>query len=194
MIHAVRFLVAPIGVLIGVIMMADLRAAVDAPPEHLAAGTVQVAFPPWDDAEALVVGAIAGARQQIFVQAFSFTSKAIARALIAAKRRGVDVQITADREQTFSGELTRIPDLATAGIPIWLEVRYAAAHSKVMIIDPDSREPVVITGSYNWTWSAQHRNAENLVIVRRNPELTRAYVQNWERRRRDALRYGGGIR
>lgn len=188
--HPARFLVA----LIGVLMVADLRAAVDAPPEYAAAGTVQVAFPPWDDAEALVVGAIAGARQQIFVQAFSFTSNAIARALIAAKRRGVDVQITADREQTFSGEFTRIPDLAAAGIPIWLEVRYAAAHSKVMIVDPDTREPVVITGSYNWTWSAQHRNAENLVIVRRNPELTRAYVQNWERRQRDALRYGGGGR
>jgi phosphatidylserine/phosphatidylglycerophosphate/cardiolipin synthase-like enzyme len=155
---------------------------------------VQVAFPPWDDAEALVVAAVAGARRQIFVQAFSLTSAAVARALIAAKRRGVDVRITADREQTFGGEHTRIPELAAAGIPIWLEVRYAAAHSKVMIVDPGTQEPVLITGSYNWTWSAQHRNAENLLIVRGNPELTRAYLQNWERRRRDALRYGGGPR
>jgi phosphatidylserine/phosphatidylglycerophosphate/cardiolipin synthase-like enzyme len=114
------------------------------------------------------------------------------RALIAAKRRGVDVRITADREQTFSGELTRIPDLAAAGIPVWLEVRYAAAHSRVMTVDPDTREPIVITGSYNWTWSAQHRNAENLLIVRQSPELTCAYLRNWEHRRRDALQYGRG--
>jgi len=188
--RAVRLLIAVVGLL----AMVDLPAAADAPPESAAAGTVQVAFPPWDDAEALVVTAITEARRQILVQAFSFTSKAIARALIAAWRRGVDVQVTADREQTFGGEFTRIPELAAAGIPIWLEVRYTAAHSKVMIIDPDSDNPVLLTGSYNWTWSAQHRNAENLLIVRRNPELTRAYVQNWQRRRRDALQYGAGAR
>lgn len=181
-------------VMIGFLVMADPRAETVPPPEYPAEGTVQVAFPPWDDAEALVVAAVGGARQEIFVQAFSFTSKAVARALIAARRRGVDVQVTADREQTFGGESTRIPDLASAGIPIWLEVRYTAAHSKVMIIDPGTREPVLITGSYNWTWSAQHGNAENLLIVRRNRELTRAYLRNWERRRRDALRYGEGPR
>ena len=159
---------------IGLLAAAGSRAEPGPPPEYPAMGTVQVAFPPWDDAEALVVAAIAAARRQIFVQAFALTSGAVARALIAAKRRGVDVRLTADREQTFSGEFTRIPDLAAAGVPIWLEVRYAAAHSKVMIIDPDTREPVLITGSYNWTWSAQHRNAENLLIVRRNRDLTRA--------------------
>jgi len=186
MTRGVRILI----LMIGLPVMGNLCAAPEPPPEYSAAGTVQVAFPPWDDAEALVVAAVAGARRQIFVQAFSFTSAAVTRALIAAKRRGVDVRVTADREQTFSGERTRIPELAAAGIPIWLEVRYAAAHSKVMIVDPGTSEPVLITGSYNWTWSAQHRNAENLVIVRRNPELTQAYLQNWERRRRDALRYG----
>jgi len=165
-----------------------------APPELPAAGTVQVAFPPWDDAEALVVAAVSEARGEILVQAYSFTSGAVARALIAAKRRGVDVRVTADREQTFGGEFTRIPELAAAGIPVWLEVRYAAAHSKVMIIDAGSAAPVLITGSYNWTWSAQRRNAENLLIVRRNPALTQAYRENWERRRDDALPYGGAPR
>ncbi|MGB8435029.1 MAG: phospholipase D family protein [Burkholderiales bacterium] len=183
--------------LIGALAVAELWAAPDQPPEFPSAGTIQVAFPPWDDAEALVVAAVADARRQVFVQAFSFTSDAVAGALIAAKRRGVDVRITADREQTFGGERTRIPDLAAAGIPVWLEVRYTAAHSKVMIIDPgspDSKEPVLITGSYNWTWSAQHRNAENLLIVRGNRALTQAYLRNWERRQRDSLKYDGSAR
>jgi phosphatidylserine/phosphatidylglycerophosphate/cardiolipin synthase-like enzyme len=180
--------------LIGALTAAKLWAAPDRPPEYPAAGTVQVAFPPWDNAEALLVAAVADARQQVFVQAFNFTSEAVARALIAAKRRGVDVRITADREQTFGGERTRIPDLAAAGIPIWLEVRYTAAHSKVMIIDPEAQESVLITGSYNWTWSAQHRNAENLLIMRGNRALTQAYLRNWERRQRDALKYDGSPR
>jgi phosphatidylserine/phosphatidylglycerophosphate/cardiolipin synthase-like enzyme len=174
---------------LGLLAVSDLPAGPAAPPEHAATGTVQVAFPPWDDAEALVLAAIAGARAQILVQAFSFTSEAVARALIAAKRRGVDVRMTVDREQTFGGEFTRVPELAAAGIPIWLEVRYVAAHSKVMIIDSGSGAPVLITGSYNWTWSAQHRNAENLLIVRGDDDLTHAYVKNWQLRRRDALPY-----
>jgi phosphatidylserine/phosphatidylglycerophosphate/cardiolipin synthase-like enzyme len=181
------YLVIALAVFLGA---TSVQAAVDPPPELSAEGTVQVAFPPWDDAQALVVAAVANARRQIFVQAFSFTSSTLARALIAAKRRGVDVQVTADREQVFGGGFTRIPELATAGIAVWLEVRYAAAHSKVMIIDPDSQVPVLITGSYNWTWSAQHRNAENLLIVRGNRAMTDAYLQNWQRRRREALPYG----
>jgi phosphatidylserine/phosphatidylglycerophosphate/cardiolipin synthase-like enzyme len=48
---------------------------------------------------------------------------------------------------------------------------------------------VVLTGSFNWTWGAQHRNAENLLILRRNPELTRAYLDNWQRHLADAVPY-----
>jgi phosphatidylserine/phosphatidylglycerophosphate/cardiolipin synthase-like enzyme len=154
-----------------------------------ATGTVQVAFPPWDNAERLVIEAIAAARQQVLVQAFAFTNRGIAGALIAARRRGVDVQVTADRGQTFSGDNSRIPELAAAGIPVYLEVRYAAAHNKTMVIDAGTSEPVVLTGSFNWTWGAQHRNAENLLILRRNPELTRAYHDNWQRHLADALPY-----
>ncbi|MCL4799658.1 MAG: phospholipase D family protein [Burkholderiales bacterium] len=165
-------------------------ASAQPPRELAAAGTVQVAFPPWDDAEGLVVAAIGAARRQIRVQAFSFSNRAIARALVAARQRGIDVAVTADREQVYGAGFTRIPELAGAGIPVWLEVRYAAAHSKVMIIDADTRESVVITGSFNWTSAAQRKNAENLLIVRRNRELALAYLANWERRRAQALPYG----
>jgi phosphatidylserine/phosphatidylglycerophosphate/cardiolipin synthase-like enzyme len=48
----------------------------------------------------------------------------------------------------------------------------------------------VITGSYNFTWSAQARNAENLLILRDNPALAETYLKNWQRHRRDAEPYG----
>ena len=46
--------------------------------------------------------------------------------------------------------------------------------------------PVVITGSYNYTWSAQARNAENLLLVRGNLALTKKYLDNWQRHRLEA--------
>jgi len=154
-----------------------------------ARGTVQVAFTPWDDAEGMIVEAIAGARRQVLVQAYSFTSRNLAGALIAARQRGVDVRILADREQTFSGENSRIPDLAAAGIEVAVEVRYQSAHNKVMVLDAGAPEAAVITGSYNWTYAAQNRNAENVIIFRRQPELVRQYVANWQRHAQDALPY-----
>jgi phosphatidylserine/phosphatidylglycerophosphate/cardiolipin synthase-like enzyme len=172
---------------------APAGAQLAAPPAQPfpAAGTVQVAFAPWDDAEGLVVEAIAAAERQILVQAFSFTSRRIAQALVAARRRGVEVLVTADREQTLAGEGSRIRDLAAAGIPVWLETRYAAAHSKVMVIDAGTRESTVVTGSFNWTAAAQRRNAENVLILRRNRDLARAYEANWRRHQAQASPYPG---
>ena len=157
-----------------------------------AAGTIQVVFPPWDNAERLVIEAIDAAKRQVLVQAFAFTNRGIAGALIAARRRGVDVQVTADRGQTFSGDNSRIPELAAAGVPVFLEVRYAAAHNKTMVIDAGTAEPVVLTGSFNWTWGAQHRNAENLLLLRDNPRLAQIYLANWRRHRGEALAYEVG--
>lgn len=152
-------------------------------------GTVQIAFTPRDNAEGMIIAAINAATRQILVQAFSFTSRNLAHALIAAKRRGVDVRLTADREQTFSSEASRVPELAAAGIPVALEVRYQNAHNKVMVIDADLPDSAVITGSYNWTYAAQKHNAENVLILRRNPEVARAYAANWHRHAAEALPY-----
>ncbi len=160
-----------------------------APPQLPARGTVQLAFTPWDNAEGMIVDCIRQARRQILVQAYSFTSRALANALIAAKRRGVDVQVLADREQTFGGEASRIPELEQAGIPVMLEVRYQSAHNKVMVIDPGSADAAVITGSYNWTYAAQFKNAENVLILRHNDAVANAYAANWRRHSVDALPY-----
>lgn len=170
-------------------LLAAGTASAQLPPQTSAQGTVQLAFTPWDNAEAMIVDAIRGAKRQILVQAFSFTSRSLAGALIAAKKRGVEVRILADREQTFGGESSRIPELAQAGIPVLLEVRYRSAHNKVMILDADSADAAVITGSYNWTYAAQYKNAENVLILRHNPDIVGAYAANWRRHLADALPY-----
>ncbi|MBK5103667.1 MAG: phospholipase D family protein [Burkholderiales bacterium] len=159
------------------------------PPALPARGTVQLAFTPWDNAEAMIVDGIRGAKQQILVQAFSFTSRALANALIAARKRGVDVRVMADREQTFAGDASRIPDLVQAGVPVVLEVRYQSAHNKVMVLDAGTADGAVITGSYNWTYAAQYKNAENVLILRGNPDIVNAYAANWRRHFAEALPY-----
>ncbi len=57
-----------------------------------------------------------------------------------------------------------------------------------MLIDAMTAQGILITGSYNFTWSAQARNAENLLILRDNPALLRRYLDNWQRHRDEAPR------
>ena len=151
--------------------------------------SLQVKFSPWDDVEGQVITLLGAARREVLVQAYSLTSRGIATALMAAHQRGVSVRLLADREQTISGESSRIPDLVAAGIEVRIETRYAAAHNKVMVIDGNLTDSVVLTGSYNWTWSAQNRNAENLLIIRRNKSLATSYAANWRRHAEEAVPY-----
>lgn len=154
-----------------------------------ATGTVEAAFTPWDDAEGALLRAVGAARKAIYVQAFLFTSRPLARALVDAHQRGVAVAVLADREMAAKGDNSQIPKLAAAGIPVRLEVRYQSAHNKIVLVDPEEAHNAVVTGSYNFTYSAQARNAENLLILRDNARLARAYLANWRRHRDEAQPY-----
>lgn len=144
-----------------------------------ATGTIEVAFTPGGDAAGLVVGAIGQARRQILVQAFSFTHEGIASALIAAHKRGVDVKLIVDREQTERMERGKVPLMAAAGVPVWIDGEHQSAHNKVMVIDAGMPAAVLVTGSYNFTNAAQYKNAENLLLLRGNEKLIRLYRDNW---------------
>lgn len=172
------------------ILAARGAAAQSAPPVAPlpAAGTVQYAFTPDDRADEIIIGAIAGAREQVLVQAFSFTHRRIADALIRARSRGVDVSVIADYEQTYQIETSVIRDIANAGVPVLLDAQHSA-HNKVMVIDAGRADCAVITGSYNFTQAAQFRNAENVVILKGNPPLCAAYRNNWNQHKAHTLPY-----
>jgi phosphatidylserine/phosphatidylglycerophosphate/cardiolipin synthase-like enzyme len=176
-----------------VLLLASLAPALAAPPLP-ATGTVEVLFTPWDDAEGALLRVVRAAHRTIHVQAFLLTSKSLARGLMEAHGRGVNVEVLADREMVVKGDSSQIPQLHGMGIPIWLEVRYAAAHNKILLIDAEGNEPVVATGSFNFTFSAQARNAENLLILRGNRPLASAYLENWRRHRDQAVPYPQGLK
>lgn len=166
------------------------QAALTAPGTILpATGTVQIAFTPGDEADRILIDAIQNARRQILVQAFSFTHRKIAQALIQAKRRGVDVQLIGDKQQTWGISGERIADLAAAGVRVLLDGEHDSAHNKVMVIDQGFSDAVLVTGSMNFTYAAQYRNAENLLLFRGNPALVDAYFTNWKRHHAHAEPY-----
>lgn len=153
----------------------------DAVPVVTGNASVEVMFTPEDDAAGKIAGAIAHARRQVLVQAYSFTHDGIARALRDAHGRGVDVRLIADREQTEEMARGQVPGLARAGVPVWLDGEHQSAHNKVMVIDAGLASALVITGSFNFTRAGQYKNAENVVFISGNDRLADAYLQNWKR-------------
>lgn len=134
---------------------------------------VEVYFSPRAGATEAVVKQIDGARREVLVQAYSFTSAPIARALLEARRRGIRVEVILDKGQK-GDRYSSYTFLMNSGIPTYLDDKHAIAHNKVIIVDRQA----VVTGSFNFTRAAEEKNAENLLIIR-SEALARVYLENW---------------
>jgi len=135
--------------------------------------STQVYFSPNGGCTDAIVREIGNAKSEILVQAYSFTSAPIARALTNAHKQGIEVEAILDKSQR-SERYTAATYLKNAGIPVYIDSVHAIAHNKIMIIDRET----IITGSFNFTRAAEEKNAENLLIIK-NPELAKIYLNNW---------------
>lgn len=155
-----------------------------------AAGEIEVAFSPNQGAEALVLKTIGAARTELRVMAYSFTSSPVTAALIAAKKRGVDVQVVVDYRNNVSEDRSgkakaALSALATAGVQVRTIDRYAIHHDKVVIADKLHTE----TGSFNFSAAAAKSNSENVMVVWNNPRVAEAYLEHWSSRWRQGTEW-----
>ncbi|MGD0886318.1 MAG: phospholipase D family protein [Thermodesulfovibrionales bacterium] len=110
---------------------------------------VQVYFSPYGGCTDAIVKEISNANSEILVQAYSFTSKDIAKALVDAKKRGLHVEIILDKNNR-SQRYSAADFTFNMGIPTYIDAQHAIAHNKIIIIDGET----VITGSFNFTKAA----------------------------------------
>ena len=136
--------------------------------------SVDVYFSPKGGCTDAVLAEVKKARREILVLAYSFSSKAIAQALVDAKTRGVHVEIILDRSQEVE-KYSDLPFLLEQKLTPVIDAQHAIAHNKVMLID----QKTIITGSFNFTHQAETENGENLLIVKRHRDLMTLYRQNF---------------
>lgn len=141
-----------------------------------ATAQVEIGFSPLGGAEALVLKAIASAQREIRVAAYSFTSKPIARALLAAKTRGVDIQVVLDKSQQTE-RYSAATFLHHAGIAVRIDTRHAIQHNKYLVIDGVTTE----LGSFNYSRAAAEKNAENVLVLWQQPRIAAHYLADWQR-------------
>jgi phosphatidylserine/phosphatidylglycerophosphate/cardiolipin synthase-like enzyme len=143
-------------------------------PDKLPSQFISVYFSPKGGCTEAIVHELNNAKSSILVQAYSFTSAPIAKALVTAHGRGIEVKVLLDQRH-LTEKYTNAPFLAKSGVPIRIDGAHASAHNKVMIIDGET----LITGSFNFIKAAEEKNAENLLVIR-DKVLAARYVGNWK--------------
>jgi phosphatidylserine/phosphatidylglycerophosphate/cardiolipin synthase-like enzyme len=138
------------------------------------AEVVGIYFTPPSDVASAVIDVIDQSQKEVLVQAYGFTHNGIAQALVRANARGVAVKVLLDAKTDATNRyVTEL--LQAQQIPLRLDASHAIAHNKVIVVDGT----LVITGSFNFTNSAQTRNAENLLVLK-STGLADSYKANWQ--------------
>ncbi len=136
---------------------------------------IKVLFSPQDNCAQEIVSEIDKAKDYVYVAMYYFTSRPIAQALTEAKDRGIDVKVCLDKEQpTYEYSKSRF--LENKGITMKLIAGSGIMHNKFCIID----DHITLTGSYNWTASADLKNDENLLIIK-SKEIAAIYKEQFNK-------------
>lgn len=138
-------------------------------------GRVEVYFSPDDGVEARLVNVLGEAEARIDMLAFSLTSDAMGKALLDAADRGITVRLVVERDQANNAG-SEVERLQAEGIEVRIDRNPNSMHHKVILIDGK----IVVTGSYNFSRSAEAFNDENVVILY-SPALTSDYLVEFNR-------------
>ena len=152
---------------------------------------VQACFSPAGKCSSLIIREIQQAKKELLVAVYAFTSDELAAAVVQAKKRGLAVQVVIDRDFDAGNKRSKGTFLEAHKIAVRriAAMKSTAAdretglmHQKFAVLDRN----ILLTGSYNWTHSADRLNDENLLFFRdAGPlaeEYRRVFSLLWERK------------
>jgi phosphatidylserine/phosphatidylglycerophosphate/cardiolipin synthase-like enzyme len=129
----------------------------------------RVYFSLYDDPESVIIEHLAKAEESIYIAMYYFTDSQLAREVVKAKNRGVELKIYLDSSQ-INAQYSKSRFIINEGLEnIRISSNSNLMHNKFAIID----KTIVLTGSYNWTASASERNDENLLVIDDEEIVTR---------------------
>ncbi|MGD0591620.1 MAG: phospholipase D-like domain-containing protein [Bacteroidota bacterium] len=145
---------------------------------------VEVYFSPSDQTTSRIIQALSTANSNIFFGLLDFTRDDIRDQLLASKNAGIVVRGMIDQQPSELGTLQ------SAGVDAMQAGHSVVAglfHHKYGIVDPfsDASDPLVITGSHNWSTAAEVDNDENTLIIH-SGIIARQYVQEFSERYKES--------
>jgi phosphatidylserine/phosphatidylglycerophosphate/cardiolipin synthase-like enzyme len=145
------------------------------PREEPDQNSSQVYFSPGDDCPQIIINQLERASRSIDICVFTITDNRIADAIRDAFVRGIAVRVISDNDKSLDpgSDIERLKGL---GIPVRIDQTQHHMHHKYAVFD----QKTTLTGSYNWTRSADKHNDENFVITS-DPTINRAYSGHFDR-------------
>ena len=143
---------------------------------------IETYFSPDDGVREKIIGVLENAEESIYFMAYSFTADEISDVLLERASNGVDVAGVMDYSQIRSnGQYSEYDIFLQSGLDVMSDGIDGLLHHKVFIIDSE----IVITGSYNFSASAEERNDENILIIY-NSDIAQEFLKEFERVRAQA--------
>ncbi len=146
---------------------------------------VESYFSPSDHITSNIIHTLNSGDKDIFFGLLSFTRSDIAQTLITKKNAGIKVRgIINDQSGSVLGVLQ------AAGVDAFVakhDTVKGLFHHKYAVIDPfnDESDPMVITGSHNWSTNAETDNDENTLIIH-SGAIARQYAQEFAKRYKES--------
>lgn len=136
---------------------------------------IVVLFAPEDNPVQYIVQYLQSARHSIRFMAFSYTQPDMGNAMLERIQSGVTVMGVFETVGS-DGEFSEMVPLHCAGASVRRDGNPGFMHHKVIILD----DRIVITGSLNFSDSANSRNNENVIIID-NAEIAKRYLAEFQR-------------
>jgi phosphatidylserine/phosphatidylglycerophosphate/cardiolipin synthase-like enzyme len=137
---------------------------------------LEIYFSPDDGVEKRILQLVGGATESLYFLMYSFTADDIGATVIERSKAGVKVSGVMDAGQIKTSQGSEYDRFLQAGLDVRKDGINGLMHDKVMIID----RKIVITGSYNFTHSAETTNDENVLIIF-SPDVAAQYLQEFQR-------------
>ncbi|MBI4427488.1 MAG: T9SS type A sorting domain-containing protein [Ignavibacteriales bacterium] len=154
----------------------------DNTPHHFVINGIPVesSFSPSDRTTNRIIKTIDRTVHSVNFALLTFTRTDIRNALVAQKNAGRKVRGVMDN-RTDQG--SQFDSLAARGVDVRLDVNSAFLHHKYSVIDAETVSPLqfTITGSHNWSSSAENSNNENTMILQ-SQRIANLYLQEFKAR------------
>ncbi len=141
----------------------------------------------------VVIDEVKRAKEEIYIAMYSFNMTEIRDVLLEAEDRGVKILLIANKSrmpefQEFFKDAG--DDFDIVYLPMFKEPddNYNM-HHKFMVVDPNLKSAVLLTGSWNWSYLQEDLDP-NLLMKIGNKEIINSYMDEVERLKRGNFGYG----
>ncbi len=144
---------------------------------------VECYFSPSDGTNSKIIETINSANNELFIETMLITRSDIVYAISNINESGVTVGTIVNSEGECSDLAVSILNENLGNSFVSDNIVGGTLHHKLMIVDPNNpnSDPTVLTGSHNWSNSANNKNDENTLIIH-SEDIANLYYQEFMHR------------